>query len=199
VTAPRDMETHTLNVKAAWPAPHAVMHQAQLSDDVTIDPVYDGRCLHLHSDGTLKTGLPATQYLCRPPMWPVSASDDPDIELDGGDPSADVGVYGSINAPRRGSESAVGISCLVGLQTFEVETTEFQSEASLGASYAPGNALTATPADTNATTGGRITRCTGGIAGAEPVCGIVSHAVTQNAARHDILSLWTWFLPKLTA
>lgn len=199
MTAPRQMETHTLNVKSAWPAPHAVMHKAVLDDAVTIDPVYMGRCLHLHSTGTLRTGLLATQYLFRPPMWPLSNSDDPDVELDGGDPSADVGVYGSINAPRRGDAGSVGINCLVGLQTFEVETTEFQSEASLGATYAPGDALTATNANTDSTTGGRITRCTGGLCGAQPVCGVVSHAVTTNAAGRSILSLWTCFFPKLTA
>lgn len=194
----RAMEAHTLNPKSAWPAPHAVMHVAPLHGDVTIDPVYAGRCLHLANNGKLKTGLVATQYLCRPPMWVFPNSDDPDVEMDGGDPSSDVGVYVSINTPGA-SGGGGGLNCLVGLQCFEVETTEFNPEDNLGETYATGDALTATPADTNATTGGRITRCTGGIAGAEPVCGIVSAAVTQNSAGYDILSLWTWFLPKLTA
>ncbi len=196
MVAERQMEAHSLNPKSAWPAPHAVMHQARLSADVTIT-VYAGRCLHLHSDGTLKTGVVSTQYLMRPPMWNFSNSDDPDITLDGGDPATETGIYSSINAPR--GTAGIGLNCLVGLQTFEVETTEFQSEASLGDTYDPGDALTATAADTNQTTGGRITRCTGGIAGAEPVIGIVSHPVTNNTAGRSILSLWTMFFPKLAS
>lgn len=196
MVAERQMEAHSLNPKSAWPAPHAVMHQARLHSDVTIT-VYAGRCLHLHSDGTLKTGIVGTQYLFRPPMWNFSNSDDPDITLDGGDPATEEGIYASINAPR-GTDS-IGLNCLVGLQTFEVETTEFNPESSLGATYAPGDALTATAADTNQTTGGRVTRCTGGICGAEPVIGVCSAAVTQNTARRDILSLWTCFFPKLAS
>lgn len=187
------METHTINVKSGWPAPHAIMHQALLHADVTIDPLYMGRCLHLFTNGKLKTGISATQWNCAPPMWPIPNSDDPDVELDGGDPAADLDTYVSINAP--GGAYGPGLNCLVGLNCYEIETTEFQSEASLGGTYAPGDALTATAADTNSTTGGRITKTTGGL-WAEAVVGIVSAAVTTNAARRSILSLWTYFLPK---
>lgn len=189
MVAPTQMTAHTLEGIKGWPSPHAVDFTARLSANVTIDPVRAGRVVHLNASGEFEMGLPDVVGAGHMPLFIFQTSDDPDVNNDGGDPATDPNVFVAV--------TPVGdLMGLVAIAGYEVESTEFESEASLGTSYAPGDCLTATADNANATTGGRITRCTSGLAYSEPVCGVVSRGVFENSHRQNALAFWTAWLPR---
>lgn len=191
MATPRQMTAHTLEAPKGWPSPHAVDFGAKLSANVTIDPVFAGRCVHLNDDGEYEMGVPTTApgagkiYM---PIWLFQNSDDPDVSNDGG-------ITGS-ESDEPGGWMAIAptgvIMGLVGAGAYELETTEFEPEASLGSSYAPNDALTATNNNTNAVTGGRMTK---GEPYTDPIVGIVSRAVSVNSHRKNALGFWPFVLP----
>lgn len=189
MAVPRQMTAHTLEAPKGWPSPHAVDFRAKMSANVTIDPVFAGRVVHLNSAGEFEMGLPDVIGAGHMPIFLFPNDDDPDVQNEGDDPATVAGAWVAI-AP-------VGnIMGLVAKGAYELESTEFQSEASLGATYAPGDCLTATADNANAVTGGRITRATGGLAYAEPLCGVVSRGVFSNSHGRDALAFWPVWLPR---
>ncbi|HUU98849.1 MAG TPA: hypothetical protein VM487_24215 [Phycisphaerae bacterium] len=189
MSAPRQMTAHTLEAPKGWPSPHAVDFAAKLSANVTIDPLFAGRVVHLNAAGEYETGLPATIGKGHMPIFLFNNSDDPDVSNDGGDAATEAGVW----VPLAPTGKMMG---LVAVGAYELESTEFQSEASLGATYAPGDCLTATNANTTAATGGRITRTTNGLAYSAPVCGVVSRGVFTNSHGRSALAFWPVWLPQ---
>ena len=185
---PRRMTDHQLNPLRGWFEAHALIFKAKLSANVSGDalPVYAGRVAHVNASGEYELGLPATIGSCKMPVFLFQNSDDPDVKNDGGDPETEADVW--VGATPTGT-----IMGLVATGGFEVETTEFQSEEDLGDTYEPGEALTAVNSNTLAT-GGEIRRTTAYSGG--PLCGIVSKAVRRNEHGKNVLSLWTYFLPK---
>lgn len=189
MTVPRQMTAHTLEAAKGWPSQTAVDFSAKISANVTIDPFFAGRVVHLNSSGEFETGLPNTVGKGHMPIFLLQNSDDPDVSNPGGDASTEAGVWVSIAPTGK-------ITGLVAAGAYELESTEFQSESSLGATYAPGDCLTATNANTTAATGGRITRTTNGLAYGEPCCGVVSRGVITNSHGQSALCFWPVWLPR---
>jgi hypothetical protein len=163
--------------------------RAKISANVTIDPVFAGRVVHLNASGEFEMGLPTTVKAGHMPMFLFQNSDDPDVSNPGGDPATEEGVWVAV-AP-------VGyIMALPAKGAYELESTEFEPEATAG-TYVPGDCLSATADNANATTGGRITKLN--IAAYEdPLCGVVSRGVFKNSHRKNALAFWPVWLPRLS-
>lgn len=185
---PVQMTQHTLTALKGWLPGNfgSLDFTAKLAAAVTIDPVYAGRCMHLNASGALETGVPdgTGENKIHMPLFVFQTSSDPDVSNPGG-------ITGSTNDAPGGwaSVSSRGaIACLVALGGYELETTEFDSTLT----YEPGHALKAVNANTNATTGGRLTL---GIPHTDPIVGIVSRGKAENTNRVKALSFWPYVLP----
>ena len=187
MVVPRQMTAHTLEAPKGWPSPHAVDFAAKISDNVTIDPVFAGRVVHLNSAGEFEMGLPNVVGACHMPIFLFQNSDDPDVSNPGGDPATEAGVWVAVTPTGK-------IMGLVAAGAYELESTEFEPEATAG-TYVPGDPLTATPDNTDATTGGRITR-NGVTAYGRPLCGVVSRGVFKNSHGQNALAFWPVWLPR---
>ena len=185
MTAPRQMTAHMLDALKGWPSPHAVDFHAKLSANVTIDPVFAGRCVHLNSAGEYEMGIDDTAANVAMPIFLFQNSDDPDVANDGGDAATEVGVW----VPTAPTGMIMG---LVAAGAFELFSTEFEPEATAG-TYAPNDPLSAVDDNTDAATGGRITK--NGIAAyANHLVGIVSRGVIERYQR-NVLAFWPYNLP----
>ena len=139
------MTSHTLNAPKGWPSPHAVDFVAKLSANVTIDPVYAGRVVYLNSVGQFEMGLPNTIGAGHMAIFLFNNSDDPDVKNAADDPASVAGGWVPI-APQYPTGGMMG---LVAAGAYELESTEYDSAQS----YVPGDCLTATPRNSNASTG----------------------------------------------
>ena len=83
---------------------------------------------------------------------------------------------------------------LVAAGAYELETTEFEPEATAG-TYAPGDALHATADNANAVTGGRLTKL-GIDAYDHHIVGVVSRGVFENSHYQNALAFWPCNLPR---
>jgi len=190
MTAPLQMTAHTLDaLKNSITNPHHLDFAAKLSANVTIDPLYAGRVVHLNSVGEYETGLPNVQYAGHMALFTWQGSKDYDV-VNEGDVATDANGW-------VGTSPTGTIKTLVAVGAWELESTEFQPAAEVsGAAYNPGDCLTATHANTNATTGGRLTKA---VAYAAPICGVVSRGVYANCHRKSVLAFWPVWLPKSDA
>jgi hypothetical protein len=179
------MTSHTLDtIKNSITNPHHLDFTAKLSANVTVDPVWAGRVVHLNSIGEFELGLPDVSRAGHMPIFLWQSSNDPDVLNDGGIGTEVDGWVGI---------SPTGVlKGLVATGGWELEDTEFNASED----YAPGDCLTATASNSNATTGGRITK---GVAYDVPVCGVVSRGVKQNSHRRSCLYFWSTWLPRYKA
>lgn len=188
--APRQMTTHTLEGIKGWPNNlHAVDFAAKLSANVTIDPVFAGRVVHLNAAFEYEMGLPNVDLAGNMAIFIFQNSDDPDVANPGGITGSESDEPGGFIA----IAPAGAIMGLVAIGGYELESTEFEPEASLGSTYEPGDTLTATPDNADPVTGGRITK---GTAYAVPLCGVVSRGVFTNSHFKEALAFWPVFLPR---
>jgi len=185
---PTQMTVHGLNPLKGWPSQQAVDFVAKLASVVTIDQVWGGRVAHLNADGDYEMGLPDVVQAGHMAIFLFQTSTDNDVTVGGGDPATEADVY--VAATPSGN-----IGGFAAAAAMELETTEFEPESSLGDTYAPGDCLTAVASNTDAATGGRITRAA---AYEKPICGVVSRAVRANTFRRNVLAFWPVWLPKLT-
>lgn len=189
---PRQMTAHTLDAPKGWPSPHAVDFRAKLSTNVTIDPFFAGRCVHLNGAGEYESGVPAGGAgIGHMALFVFQNSDDPDVANPGG-------ITG-LESDDPGGWMAVAptgqIMGLVAEGAYELETTEFEPETSLGEVYAPGDLLQGINANADAVTGGRITK---GIQYVVPIVGVVSRGVVAHGiSGKDVLAFWPVWLPEL--
>lgn len=191
MATPRQMTAHFVDGIKGWPAPHAVDFAAKLSANVTIDPFFAGRCVHLNASGEFETGAPDLKASGKVPMpmWTFQNDDDPDVSNDGGITGSEDDDPGGWMAV---SPTKVQMA-LPAAGAYELETTEFESEASLGSVYEPNHCLQAVHANTNATTGGRMTK---GTLGTHVIVGLVSKAVYQHkVALKNVLRFWPTIFP----
>lgn len=191
MAAPRQMTAHVLEALKGWPNQAAVDFTSKLSPNVTIETVFAGRCVHLNSAGLFEMGVPTAAPNAKKiymPMWLFATSDDPDIKNDGGITGSEADEPNGWIAVAPTGE----MTGLVAAGAYELQTTEFEPESSLGSAYAPNDALTATNSNSNAVTGGRMTK---GTPYTNPIVGIVSRAVKKNHYRRDVLSFWPYVLP----
>jgi hypothetical protein len=184
---PRQMTAHTLEAPKGWPSPHAVDFASKISANVTIDPVFAGRCVHLNAVGEFEMGVPDDVGDCSMPIFLFQNSDDPDVENPGGDPATEKGVWVAVAPTGK-------IMGLVAAGAYELETTEFEPNATAGA-YVPGDALHAIPDNANAVTGGRLTR-NGIDAYDHHLVGIVSRGEFENSHQQNALAFWPYNLPR---
>ncbi len=186
---PRKMTTHFLNPKKGVAIDvESLDFTAPLSADVTIDPLYNGRVVHVNEDFEFATGAPDSAIKIHMPIFLFQDSDSPDVVNDGGitgddgdDPNGYIGIWPT--GQMKGFVATGG---------YELETTEFEPEAGAGV-YLPGDPLRAINADTNATTGGRITK---GTPYTHTIVGTVSRGVVVNEYGVSTLAFWPLVLPK---
>lgn len=174
---PTKMTSHMLDALKGWPNPHALDFQAKLSSNVTIDPFYAGRVVHLNASGEFETGVGTGDM----PLFLFQSSNDPDVDNYGGDPSTDSDLPWVPVAP-------TGVmGALVATGGYELWSTEYKSDET----YHPNDKLTATVANTTLATGGVLKP---GTLGTNCICGIVSRGVIS---RHNksVLAFWPTFLP----
>lgn len=191
MTTPRQMTAHTLEAPKGWPSPHAVDFRARVSANVDIDPFFAGRCVHLNGSGEYETGVPAGGAgVGHMAIFTFQNSDDPDVANPGG-------ITGQESDEPGGWMAVAPTGYLMGLVAagaYELETTEFEPEGSIGSAYAPGHTLRAIQSDADAVIGGRITK---GIQYMHPIVGVVSRAVFQNSHGRNALPFWPVWLPEL--
>lgn len=185
MAAPRQSTAHQLDAIKGWPSPHAVDFHAKLSANVTIDPVYAGRCAHLNSAGEYEMGVSSAAGNIDMPIFLFQNSDDPDVANDGGDAATEAGVW----VPTAPTGKIMG---LVAAGAYELFSTEFEPEATAG-TYAPNDPITATADNTTALTGGRLTKLNVA-AYNDHVVGVVSRALITRYGK-SCLAFWPCNLP----
>lgn len=159
------------------------------SASVTFTPPV-GRVVREVSPGVFEMGLTNAQYRVEVPFILDRSPSMPDVSIDGGNPVTDLGAWSAGNL----EDEKLYAICLLG--DYEIQVTEFAPESEVGA-YAVNDCLTATPSNTNATTGGRLTKATFPNA---PICGIVSRPVGPAAeGGPQMLSFWSWYHPRMSS
>ena len=192
MAVPRQMTAHTLEAHKGWPRPHAVDFTAKLSANVTFDPLFAGRCVHVNDSGEYQTGVPdaspgAKLYM---PIFVFQNSDDPDVDNPGG-------ITGAVNDDPGGWMAVAPTGQIMGLVAtgaYELETTEFVDTVS----YLPNDALKSTNDDSDADVGGKLSK---GTVYTNHIVGTVSRAssatapTTKNSHGKRVLSFWPVTLP----
>ena len=175
--APNLITEKGMYAKKGWFDMSALDYSAKLSSSVTFD-VPAGRVVHLDPDGKFATGAHATGVA----IFLLNGSADADV--------SNPGTTASGNFMHQAIAPAGNMSGLVATGGYEIATTEFDSSRV----YAPGDLLTATAADTNSTTGGRITNASV-TQFVTPVVGVVSSGKAKNHNGFYALSFWSVWLP----
>lgn len=175
--APDLLTEHGLDVKKGWFDMASLDYSAKLSSAVTF-AVKRGRVVHVDSNGEFRPGAHETNIA----IFLLNGSDDADVSNPG------------TTAGGRFMHQAVAptgkMSGLVATGGYEIASTEFDTEQT----YTPGDLLTATASNSNATTGGRITNASV-TQYVTPVVGVVSSGKAQNHNGIQALSFWTVWLP----
>lgn len=148
----------------------------KMSANVTIDPVYAGRCVHKNSAGEFEMGAAGAQM----PMFLWQNTDSYDVFRE------------HINATDQSLEGVGGefMTAFVASGGFELETTEFDTAQT----YAINDYLRGQTSNTVAATGGVLTN-QGITLYTNTVCGMVSGPEALNANRVSVLPFYTVFLP----
>lgn len=174
MTTPRQMFAHSLIALKGWLPGNmgALDNSAQLSANVTIDPVFAGRVVHQTDAGEYEMGCTGTQMA----IFLLQNSDDPDV-------SNNDGVSQAVNPDGT-------MSGLVATGGYEVTSTEFDDDQT----YAVNNQLRAVASNSNATTGGRLTN-QGITVGTNAVCGVVSKLPYSNSDGVRVIQFWPVYCP----
>lgn len=171
MTAPRQMTANSLNALKGWPQMNAVDYHAAFSSSISSDnlPVLAGSVVSLNSSGDFILGVGTTAVM---PMFLFNNSDDPDVANDGGDATADKGVWVPI------SPSGHALA-LVAVGAYELVSTAFVS-----GTYAPNTPLTADASGTN------VGKLKSGTLYTDMIVGIVSRGVVDNGYGKNALAFW---------
>ncbi len=184
--ARRRMTTHTLNPAKGWPRPSALDFAAKFDATqlATVSGLvaFAGRCVHLSDAGRYKFGCDGRAM----PLFIFQNSDDPDVANDGGDATADTGVWVAV-AP-----TGV-IMALVAVGAYELETTEFDSAQT----YKPNDTLAAPTGTTLATCGVLTNQSATPYTNA--VVGVVSRGKYTNSFGFSVLAFWPVYCPLASA
>jgi hypothetical protein len=182
------MYDHTLNPLKGWPSPTALDFTGKLHEDVTIDPLPAGRCVHVaeidpvpYGPGTsggvpqFKTGVEDTQM----GIFLFQGSDALDVANPGGTDWYAIAPKGIMSG-------------LVATGAYELETTEYDSELT----YLPNDVLRAVANDvddTPETGGGCLTN--DATVYTDAIVGVVSRGEYTNAYGKSCLAFWPVYLP----
>lgn len=181
---------HSLTPAKGWFQPAALDFQAGFDVAITFD-LPSGRCCFLYTAGRypknckVRTGVSNTGM----PLFVWHGPDSLDV-INPGTASGNGRFMWAPTGP-----TGIG-QFLVAAGGYELETTEFDGTKA----YPPNALLTATAADTNATTGGRLTSAGSAVSGAvkqtvDTVVGVTSRGVFANNDGVNALAFWTWFIP----
>jgi hypothetical protein len=193
------MFDHTLDACKGWFHEAALDHSALLSSNVTIDPLEQGRVVHLRGtadadQGKYQTGCVGSAMA----IFLLNSSNDPDVANPGGD-------YWTAVAPTG------KMSGLVATGAYELESSEYLVT---GTDYIPGQYLASQALDTDATVGGTLSNeddagvtsadITAGTALTHPysgagtdqaIVGVVSSGVNENSHGVSVLRFWPVYCP----
>lgn len=172
-----------LDPKKGWPNPHCLDYDAMISANVTFT-VPRGRVAHLNAEGEFEMGVTETAMA----IFLFPGETDPDV--------SNPGTTAKGNFMHQAIAPTGKISGLVATGAYELESTEFDTART----YTPGDLLTATANNTNATTGGRLTNAGTGAGGdvkqfVDPCCGVVSRGERTNEHGVPVLGFWPVWLP----
>jgi hypothetical protein len=176
-TAPNLITEKGLDVKKGWFDMTALDYSTKMSSAVTFD-VPAGRVVHVDSSGEFRPGAHNTGV----GLFLLQGSADADV--------SNPGTTASGNFMHRAIAPTGKLTGLVATGGYEIASTEFDSSLT----YTPGQLLTATASNTNATTGGRITNASV-TQFVTPVVGVVSSGKAKNHNGFFALSFWTVWLP----
>jgi hypothetical protein len=176
-TAPNLITEKGLDVKKGWFDMASLDYSAKLASAVTFD-VPAGRVVHLDTAGEFRPGAHATGCA----IFLLNGSADADV--------SNPGTTASGNFMHRAIAPTGKLSGLVATGGYEIASSEFDSSLT----YVPGQLLTATASNSNATTGGRITNASV-TQFVTPVVGVVSSGKAKNHNGVYALSFWTVWLP----
>ena len=175
--APDLLTEHGLDVKKGWFDMASLDYSAKLSSAVTF-AVKRGRVVHVDSNGEFRPGAHDTNIA----IFLLNGSEDADVSNPG------------TTAGGRFMHQAVAptgkMSGLVATGGYEIASTEFDAQLS----YTPGDLLTATASNSDATVGGVLTNDSV-TQYVTPVVGVVSSGKAQNHNGIQSLSFWTVWLP----
>ena len=169
---PSQMNDHTLDALKGWPSPYAVDHVASAASGVTI---IAGCVVTLNSDGNYILGNKTDTDAVA--MFAFQNSTDPDVANDGGVTS---GGSGSANAWVPVAPVG-GIMALVATGAYELESTEFDATGIAINSVLYGDATT-----------GKLHN---GTSYTDPICGVVSAAISDNSHGVSSLKFFPVWLP----
>lgn len=202
MAVPRKMAANKLEIlKGAFD--QQVQYVAKLDPAVVIDPLPQGRCVHVDpTSGKFKTGVKTVLTTAKQifmPLWILQYSDDYDVVNDGGitgNHTADSASPDAIGG-WMGLTPSRNITAVAAAGAYELQTTEFLVDggANAEANYKPNTALTSVNADNDAAAGGLLSIGTPYL---NPIVGIVSRPVAANAHKRKVVSFWPYVLPPST-
>jgi hypothetical protein len=176
-TAPNRITEKGLDVKKGWFDMASLDYSAKMSSAVTFD-VPAGRVVHLDTNGEFRPGAHSTGVA----LFLLQGSADADV--------SNPGTTASGNFMHKAIAPTGKLTGLVATGGYEIASSEFDSTLT----YTPGQLLTATASNTNATTGGRITNASV-TQFVTPVVGVVSSGKAKNHNGVYALSFWCAWLP----
>lgn len=168
---------HGFDVKKGWFDMAALDYDAKLSSNVTF-VVPRGRVVHLNSNGEFEMGAHNTGVA----IFLLNGSEDADV--------SNPGTTAAGNFMHQAVAPTGKMSGVVATGGYEIDNTEFDSSRT----YVPGQLLTATASNSNATTGGRLTN-ENVTQFVNPVVGVVSSGKHKNHNGVQTLSFWCVWLP----
>jgi len=168
---------HGFDVKKGWFDMAALDYDAKLSSNVTF-VVPRGRVVHLNSNGEFEMGAHNTGVA----IFLLNGSEDADV--------SNPGTTAAGNFMHQAVAPTGKMSGVVATGGYEIDNTEFDSSRT----YTPGDLLTATASNSNATTGGRLTN-ENVTQFVNPVVGVVSSGKHKNHNGVQTLSFWCVWLP----
>lgn len=168
---------HGFDVKKGWFDMAALDYDAKLSSNVTF-VVPRGRVVHLNANGEFEMGAHNTGVA----IFLLNGSEDADV--------SNPGTTAAGNFMHQAVAPTGKMSGVVATGGYEIDNTEFDSART----YVPGELLTATASNSNATTGGRLTN-ENVTQFVNPVVGVVSSGKHKNHNGVQTLSFWCVWLP----
>lgn len=168
---------HGFDVKKGWFDMAALDYDAKLSSNVSF-VVPRGRVVHLNANGEFEMGAHNTGVA----VFLLNGSEDADV--------SNPGTTAAGNFMHQAVAPTGKLSGVVATGGYEIDNTEFDSART----YAPGDLLTATASNSNATTGGRLTN-ENVVQFVNPVVGVVSSGKHKNHNGVQTLSFWCVWLP----
>ena len=177
MAAPRQMTSQTLNPLKGWPRPNALDFEGKFDPSVQTR-VPPGACCSLNANGYAVLGVGNSPVM---PLFNFQASDDPDVQNDGGDAATTKDVFIAINP--------TGVLMfLVAVGAYELVSTNYDDTQT----YPPNTHLTSPLVNSGAVLAGMLTP---GTLGTNTICGVVSRGLVDNGYGYEAVAFWPVYRP----